>query len=53
VHLSDVTAREEWRKYSVLSGLVLKQVSGKGVDGYREALEVIAKELGVNSPDAA
>jgi 3-dehydroquinate dehydratase II len=53
VHLSDVTAREEWRKHSVLSDLVLKQVSGKGVDGYREALEVIAKELGVNSPDAA
>ena len=47
VHLSDVTAREEWRRHSVLSDLVLKQVSGKGVEGYREALEVLAKELGV------
>ena len=46
VHLSDVSSREEWRRVSVLDGLVIAKVSGKGVDGYREALELVAKELG-------
>lgn len=46
VHLSDVNNREEWRRVSVLEGLVLDRISGKGPDGYREALERVAKELG-------
>ena len=47
VHLSDVGAREEWRNLSVFDGLVLAKVSGKGPDGYREALELLARELDV------
>jgi 3-dehydroquinate dehydratase-2 len=47
VHLSDVSAREEWRRRSVLDGLVLGAISGKGPDGYREALELLTRELGV------
>jgi 3-dehydroquinate dehydratase II len=47
VHLSDVESRDEWRRLSVFDGLVLAKVSGKGPDGYREALEVLARELGV------
>ena len=46
VHLSDITAREEWRRHSVLEGLVLGTVWGKGADGYREALALIADHLG-------
>jgi 3-dehydroquinate dehydratase-2 len=46
VHLSDVNAREEWRRVSVLDGLVLGAVAGKGVDGYRDALELLKEELG-------
>lgn len=46
VHLSDVESREDWRRVSVFEGNVLKKVSGKGPEGYREALEIIAKELG-------
>jgi 3-dehydroquinate dehydratase II len=46
VHLSDVEARDDWRKLSVFDGLVLAKVSGKGPDGYREALELLARELG-------
>ena len=46
VHLSDVMAREEWRHFSVFDGLVLGAISGKGPDGYREALSLIATELG-------
>src|SRR3954453_22979777 len=33
VHLSDVEAREDWRRVSVFDGLVLAKVSGKGPDG--------------------
>jgi 3-dehydroquinate dehydratase II len=48
VHLSDVESREDWRKVSVFDGLVLVKVSGKGPDGYREALERLAGELGTS-----
>ena len=47
VHISDVMSREEWRRFSVFDGLVLAAISGKGKDGYREALELVARELGV------
>jgi 3-dehydroquinate dehydratase II len=46
VHLSDVHSREEWRSKSVLEGLVIGAVSGKGPDGYREALEMLKEALG-------
>ena len=45
VHLSDVNRREDWRRVSVFEGSVIAQVSGKGPDGYREALEILAREL--------
>ena len=41
VHLSDPTEREEWRRFSVLEGVVTARVLGKGPEGYREALEVL------------
>jgi 3-dehydroquinate dehydratase II len=47
VHLSDVEARDDWRRLSVFDGLVLAKVSGKGPDGYREALAQLARELQV------
>ena len=47
VHLSDVEARDDWRRVSVFDGLVLSKISGKGPEGYREALEALAAELGV------
>jgi 3-dehydroquinate dehydratase-2 len=49
VHLSDISKREEWRKQSVFEGLepIIGQIYGKGADGYREALELIAGRLGV------
>ena len=46
VHLSDVENRDDWRRVSVFDGLVLSKVSGKGPDGYREALGLLATELG-------
>jgi 3-dehydroquinate dehydratase II len=47
VHLSAVDEREGWRRESVLEGLVLARVAGKGADGYRDALERLSAELGV------
>jgi 3-dehydroquinate dehydratase II len=48
VHLSDVENRDDWRRESVFDGLVLAKISGKGPDGYREALELLAGELGAD-----
>jgi len=45
VHLSDVEHREPWRRRSVISELCLARISGKGLDGYREALEHLRREL--------
>jgi 3-dehydroquinate dehydratase II len=49
VHLSDISKREEWRRDSVFEGLdlLVGRIYGKGPDGYREALELIAGRLGV------
>jgi 3-dehydroquinate dehydratase II len=43
VHLSDVEHREEWRRTSVISDLTAHRVIGKGPEGYREALEYLAR----------
>ena len=45
VHLSDINVREEWRRTSVIRDLCLASVVGRGVAGYREALERLAAEL--------
>jgi 3-dehydroquinate dehydratase-2 len=46
VHLSDVSKREKWRRQSVLDGMCVATVSGRGVDGYRDALVALREELG-------
>jgi 3-dehydroquinate dehydratase-2 len=45
VHLSDVGSREEWRRRSVLDGLVIGSIAGKGPEGYREALAMLKEEI--------
>lgn len=45
VHLSDVESRESWRRISVFDGLCVAKVSGKGPDGYRDALEALKRAL--------
>ena len=45
VHLSAVDEREEWRRVSVIRDLCAGTVQGKGVDGYREALELLRGEI--------
>ncbi len=38
VHISDVDQREEFRKISYVSSYCFKRITGKGFDGYVEAL---------------
>ena len=45
VHLSDVDSREAWRRQSVITDLCLTRISGKGADGYRDALERLRAEF--------
>jgi 3-dehydroquinate dehydratase-2 len=45
VHLSDVDAREAWRHLSVLEDVRAARVSGRGVEGYRDALVVLKEAL--------
>jgi 3-dehydroquinate dehydratase II len=45
VHLSNVDAREEWRRTSVIRDICIGRVVGKGPDGYQDALEHLRLEL--------
>jgi len=45
VHLSDVDAREEFRRHSVISDLCFARVTGKGPGGYRDALTQLHEHL--------
>jgi 3-dehydroquinate dehydratase II len=45
VHLSDVEAREQFRRSSVIRDLCIATVSGRGPDGYRDALALLLDEL--------
>ena len=42
VHLSAITGREEWRRHSVIADLAAVRVSGKGQEGYAEAVDALA-----------
>ncbi len=41
VHISDINAREEFRKVSVTAPACDKQIVGHGLDGYLEAIDYI------------
>jgi 3-dehydroquinate dehydratase-2 len=43
VHISNVDAREDWRRVSVLEDIRTDRIVGRGVDGYRDALEVVVR----------
>lgn len=45
VHLSDVRAREAWRRLSVIEDLCVTSISGRGIEGYRLALERLHEAL--------
>jgi 3-dehydroquinate dehydratase II len=45
IHLSDVQRREPWRRVSVIADLCFATISGRGPDGYRDALRQVREEL--------
>lgn len=44
VHISNVYEREEFRHHSYISDIAIGTVVGKGIPGYLEAIDFIAKE---------
>ena len=45
VHISNVNEREDFRKFSYIKEYCIKSIVGKGIEGYRIALEEMKKYL--------
>jgi 3-dehydroquinate dehydratase-2 len=45
VHLSDITRREAWRSHSVISEVVAFTVTGRGPQGYLEAVQRLVEAV--------
>ena len=45
IHLSDVQRRETWRRVSVIGELCFATISGRGPEGYGEALALLREQL--------
>ena len=45
VHLTDISTREEFRRFSFVSLYAQKTICGKGFDGYKEGLEYLTSIL--------
>lgn len=41
VHLSDISAREDFRKLSVIKDVCVNQIKGKGLQSYLEAMDYL------------
>ena len=46
VHISDVSSREEFRQISYVRAACMATISGHGLNGYLEAMELLMKEVG-------
>ena len=47
VHITDIETRdEEWRRVSVITAVCEATITGKGLDGYREAIEALVHPTG-------
>jgi len=45
VHLSNIEEREEWRAISVIRPACIATITGKKEEGYREAVQLLAKKI--------
>lgn len=46
VHISEVSKREDFRQISYIRNYVIKTIEGKGIYGYKEAIEFLIKFKG-------
>ena len=46
VHISDISSREEFRKFSYVSLYAEKRIIGHGLEGYIEALDYLKEKYG-------
>jgi len=49
LHISNIHAREEFRRHSYLSDLAVGVLFGFGIDGYRLAMDFVIQRLGDNA----
>ncbi len=45
VHISDIHAREAFRQTSMIKDVCIKQISGKGAQGYIDAIECLSARI--------
>ncbi len=45
VHISDISSREEFRRFSYVKGACIKTIYGLGFEGYVEAVNILKKHL--------
>lgn len=45
VHLSDIDRREDWRRLSVIRDVATVRIAGRGLEGYFEAVDALAREI--------
>ena len=46
VHISDISAREDFRKTSFVRDACVKTITGRGFDGYTDAIEYLTNNFG-------
>ena len=51
VHISDVDAREDFRQTSYIRSYVIKTISGQGLAGYTQAMEILADHFKESKKD--
>ena len=51
VHISDVDAREDFRQTSYIRSYVMKTISGQGLAGYTQAMEILADHFKESKKD--
>lgn len=45
VHISDITAREEFRRHSYVADVAIVHVAGEGIDGYATAVDRLVSAI--------
>ncbi len=51
VHISDVAAREDFRQISYIRAACIATITGHGISGYTEAMDLLVARLGATSAE--